>query len=56
MPDTPFLQMWTSAAPEGAAVPSAVSTQRAVTGASVGRGTGHLWTGKSACLREGPPG
>ncbi|XP_061290080.1 epidermal growth factor-like protein 7 isoform X3 [Bos javanicus] len=53
---TPARQMWTSAAPERAAVPSAVSTQRAVTGASVGRGTAHLWTGQSACLREEPPG
>lgn len=52
-------QTWMSAVPEGAegaAVPSAVSTLRAVTGASVGRGTARLRTGHSACPGQGPPG
>ncbi|XP_045419897.1 epidermal growth factor-like protein 7 isoform X5 [Lemur catta] len=53
---TPASQMWTNAALEGAAVPSAVSTLRAVTGARAGRGTAHLQTVHSACPGEGPPG
>ncbi|XP_047624922.1 epidermal growth factor-like protein 7 isoform X5 [Phacochoerus africanus] len=53
---TPARQMWMSAVPEGAAVPSTVSTPQAVTGVTVRRGTAHLWTGHSACPGEGPPG
>ncbi|XP_059782047.1 epidermal growth factor-like protein 7 isoform X4 [Balaenoptera ricei] len=53
---TPARQTWMSAGLEGAAVPSAVSIPRAVTGVCAGRGTAHLWTGHSACPREGPPG
>ncbi|XP_032334701.1 epidermal growth factor-like protein 7 isoform X4 [Camelus ferus] len=51
--ETPARQTWMNAAPEGVAVPSAVSTPQAVTGASVGRGTALLWTGHSACRTEG---
>ncbi|XP_048669267.1 epidermal growth factor-like protein 7 isoform X6 [Marmota marmota marmota] len=53
---TPARQMWTSAALEEPAVPSAVSTLQAATGASAGRGTARLQTAHSACPREGPPG
>lgn len=49
-------QMWMNAMLEGVAVPSAVSTLWVVTGANVRRGTAHLWTGSSACPREGTPG
>ncbi|KAM5183435.1 epidermal growth factor-like protein 7 isoform 8-T9 [Callospermophilus lateralis] len=53
---TPARQMWTSAALEEPAVPSAVSTLQAATGASAGRGTAHLQMAHSVCPREGPPG
>ncbi|XP_032979941.1 epidermal growth factor-like protein 7 isoform X3 [Rhinolophus ferrumequinum] len=54
--EIPARQMWMNAVLEGVAVPSAVSTLWVVTGANVRRGTAHLWTGSSACPREGPPG
>ncbi|XP_042537029.1 epidermal growth factor-like protein 7 isoform X2 [Dipodomys spectabilis] len=54
--ETPARRTWTNAAPEGPAVPSAVSTRRAVTRVSAGRGRACLQMGLSACPREGPPG
>ncbi|XP_036863605.2 epidermal growth factor-like protein 7 isoform X11 [Manis javanica] len=52
----PARQMWMNAALGEAAVPSAVSTPWAVTGASVQRGTAQLRTGRSAHPGEGLPG
>lgn len=58
LPDapSPIPQMWMNAALGEAAVPSAVSTPWAVTGASVQRGTAQLRTGRSAHPGEGLPG
>ncbi|XP_045429877.1 epidermal growth factor-like protein 7 isoform X4 [Pipistrellus kuhlii] len=52
----PFPQTWMSAARRGAAVPSGVSTRPGATGASAGRGTAPLRTGRPRAPQEELPG